>query len=78
MGIHTTIIDGYMGLLNNLSPNDKLELISKLSTSVKANLKPKKNKFKSAFGAMETSKTAEEIIEELKQQRSFKRDIESF
>jgi hypothetical protein len=71
MGIHTTIIDGYMGLLNNLSPNDKLELISKLSTSSKANLKPRKNKFKSAFGAMETSKTAEEIIKELKEYRSF-------
>lgn len=29
------LIDSYLGLLNNLSPENKLELISKLSESLK-------------------------------------------
>ena len=40
--INTTIVDGYAGLLDNLSPDNKLDLISKLTASVKTDLTKKK------------------------------------
>ena len=61
---NTTIIDGYVELLDNLSTNNKLDLISKLSASVKSDLTDKKSSFKKSFGAFDSKKSAEEIIEE--------------
>lgn len=74
----TTIVNGYIGLLDNLSPNDKLDLISKLTASVKADLADKKSSFKRAFGAFDSKKTAEEIIDEIRSSRVSNRQIESF
>jgi len=48
---NTTIINGYVGLLENLSPDNKLDLISKLTASVKTDLGNKKSTFKKSFGA---------------------------
>ena len=76
--INTTIIDGYVELLENLSTNNKLDLIYKLSTSVKTDLTKKKSSFKKAFGAFESAKTAEEIIDEIRNSRISNRQIESF
>lgn len=75
---NSKIVDGYFGLLDNLSPTNKLDLIAKLTASVKSDLKPKKSSFKKAFGAFESSKSAEEIIEEILESRVFNRQIESF
>jgi hypothetical protein len=75
---NTTILEGYVGLLENLSPNNKLDLISKLTASVKMDLGNKKSTFKKSFGAFESEKTAEEIIEELRNSRLFTREIEPF
>lgn len=74
--INTTIIEGYLGLLDNLSPSDKLDLISRLSASVKSDLTQKRSSFQRAFGAFKTDKTAEEIIEEIRSSRTFNRQIE--
>ena len=76
--INNTIIDGYISLLGNLSPNDKLDLISKLTESVKTDLTSKKTSFKKAFGGFDSTKSAEEIIEEIRGSRVFNRRIESF
>ena len=73
-----TIINGYFGLLENLSPDNKLDLISKLSASVKSDLGDKKATFKKSFGAFISEKTAEEIIEEIRNSRLFTREIEAF
>jgi hypothetical protein len=75
---NTTIVDGYIGLLDNLSPNNKLDLISKLTVSVKTDLAKKKSTFKKAFGAFDSKKSAEEIIAEIRGSRVFNRQIESF
>jgi hypothetical protein len=75
---NTTIIDGYVGLLENLSPDNKLDLISKLTESVKTDLGNRKSTFKKSFGAFESEKTAEEIIEEIRDSRLFTREIEPF
>jgi hypothetical protein len=73
-----TIIDGYVGLLSNLSTSNKLDLISKLTASVKVDLTNKKSSFKKSFGAFESSKSAEEIIDEIRSSRVFDRQIEPF
>lgn len=75
---NTALIDGYVGLLNNLSPSNKLDLISKLTDSIKTDLLEKKSSFKKSFGAFESSKSAEEIIEEIRSSRVSNRQIESF
>lgn len=76
--INTIIIDGYVGLLDNLSTNNKLDLISKLTASVKSDLTDKESSFKKAFGAFDSKKSAEEIIEEIKNSRVSTRQIETF
>lgn len=76
--INTIIVDGYVGLLDNLSTNNKLDLISKLTDSVKSDLIEKKSSFKKSFGAFESKKSAEEVIEEIRDSRVSTRQIESF
>lgn len=75
---NTTLVNGYVGLLANLSPTDKLDLIAKLTESVRNDLIEKNTSFKNSFGAFESEKSAEEIIDELRSNRSFTRKIESF
>ena len=76
--LNTTIVDGYVGLLDNLSTNNKLDLISRLTASVKTDLTNKKSSFRKAFGAFDSKKSAEEIIEEIRSSRVSIRQIESF
>ena len=64
--INTTIVEGYIGLLDNLSANDKLDLISKLTISVKTDLTNRKSSFRKAFGAFDSKKTSEQIIGEIR------------
>lgn len=75
---NNTIVEGYVGLLDNLSASNKLDLISKLTASVKTDLTTKKSSFKKAFGAFESKKTAEEIIDEIRSSRVTTRQIEEF
>lgn len=75
---NTKIVDGYVELLDNLSTSNKLDLISKLTASVKTDLTNKKSSFKKAFGAFDSKKTAEEIIKEIRDSRVSTRKIESF
>lgn len=72
------LIDSYLGLLNNLSPDSKLELISKLSDSLKGPKKPTNKSLSDLYGAFKSKKTADEIIADLKNSRNFNRKIEQF
>ncbi len=72
------LIDSYLGLLNNLSVDNKLELISKLSDSLKDSKKSTDKSIHELYGAFVTTKSAEEIILELKKARSFQRKAETF
>ncbi|MBA2760546.1 MAG: hypothetical protein H0U39_01035 [Segetibacter sp.] len=78
LNINTTLIDGYLKLLDNLSPSNKLDLISKLTASVSSDITTKKSSFEKAFGAFESDKTAEEIISEIRNSRTSTRQIEEF
>jgi hypothetical protein len=76
--INTSIVDGYVELLDNLSTDNQLDLISKLTASVRTDLSNKKSSFKKAFGAFDSKKSAEEIIEEIRNSRVSTRQIEAF
>lgn len=76
--VNTTIVDGYVGLLDNLSTDNKLDLITKLTALIKTDLTSKKSSFKKAFGAFDSKKSAEQIIEEIRNSRVSTRQIESF
>jgi predicted metal-binding transcription factor (methanogenesis marker protein 9) len=70
------LIDNYIGLLNNLSPDKKLELISRLSESLKEPKKSTNRTISNLFGAFISKKSADEIITELKNSRNFKHKTE--
>jgi len=74
--VNTSIIDGYIKLLDSLSPSSKLDLISKLTDSIKSDIGDKKNTFKKAFGAFHSKKDAQQIISEIRSSRTFNRKIE--
>ena len=74
--LNTSIIDGYLRLLDNLSPVTKLDLISRLSLSVKSDVRLKEKSFKQSFGGFDTKKSAEEIIKDIREARNFERKIE--
>lgn len=67
------LVDSYLGLLNNLSTESKLELIAKLSESLKGSQQPTDKSVKDLYGAFISEKSAEEIIAELKASRNFNR-----
>jgi hypothetical protein len=73
------LIDSYLGLLENLSPDNKLELISKLSDSLKSSKKQtRKNTDRSLddlCGAFIFDKSSDDLISELKKSRNFTRKI---
>ncbi len=71
--INTDLVDSYLTLLKSLSPNNKLELIARLSKSMKTTRKAQDNSWKSLFGAWELDQSADDFIEELKKDRNFSR-----
>lgn len=78
MKAETQILSGYWGLLSNLNPNLKLKLIEKLSKSISMDIITKKDRFEESFGAWIDNRDSEEIIKEIRNSRSFNRQIESF
>ena len=75
--INKTLIDNYFSLLKNLSSDIKLELIARLSKSMKTSKKTeKKVSLDSLYGSWESEQSADEIIAELKSARNFNRKRE--
>ena len=73
--ISESTLNKYFGMLENLDVNSKKELIIKLTKSI--NSKPnKEQKLDNIFGAWQDTKSAEEIILEIKDSRFNKREIE--
>jgi hypothetical protein len=76
--INTKLIESYLSLLKNMSTQNKLDLISKLTTSVKTDIEQEKTEFYTAFGGWDEHESAEELIETIKESRTFNRTIEEF
>lgn len=73
--LNTRIINSYTELLRHLSVTAKLDLIAKLTQSLKKNFKNKDNSFEKAFGAWDSSDNAEKLTKSLRSNRHFKRKI---
>ena len=72
-------VEAYMELLNNLSDEVKIEIITKLRESLNNEYKQQiNNDFYSAYGSWAEEETAEELIEIIKQGRVDTRVIEEF
>ena len=71
------VIDYYFGFLKNLTHDRKLDLISKLSESLKSTENKEEISLQSLFGAYKSEETAEEIIASLKASRITNRNIET-
>ena len=75
--INTTLIDSYFSFLKDLSTDSKLELISRLSKSMKTSVKIKKEiSLNSLYGSWKSEQSADEIITDLKRARVFNRERE--
>lgn len=73
--IDKTLVESYFTLLKNLSPNNKLELISRLSKSLKTKKKAKADSdFSTLFGSWVSDESAEELAAEIKNARNFTRN----
>lgn len=72
------VIDYYYGFLKNLKHDTKLDLISKLSESLKSTEKNNETSLQSLFGAYKSAEAAEEIIASLRESRVSNRNIEAF
>jgi len=70
------LVDSYFGLLKNLSQDNKLELIEKLSDTLKGQKKTTVKSLDDLYGAFISEQSADEIIADLKRSRNFSRKIE--
>lgn len=66
------IIETYSMLFDGLSSLTKIELIERLTKSLKREKNSKKDTFFKSFGAFGSEKPAEEIVEEIKSSRKFR------
>jgi len=74
--LNTAFLDNYLGLIRNLSPENKLDLIERITRTLKGNLTNKNRPITDAFGAWKSKKMADEIITEIRKSRTFNRQIE--
>jgi len=63
--------ESYYSLLKNLPITDKLDLINKISISIKEDLSKTENKFFNCFGKLNTKKSADELIDDIYNSRNF-------
>ena len=70
--IDKNILESYSNLFEGLSSFNKLELIERLSRSLKSETKSKEKNFFKSFGSFGSEKSPEEITKEIKANRMFK------
>ncbi len=76
LNVNSILVNNYVALLQNMSQDHKLELISKLAQSLKTE-KEEGMSMKELFGAFQSEQTADQLIEEIRQSRVFNREIEA-
>jgi hypothetical protein len=76
--LNAKIIESYISLLKNMSAQNKLDLISRLTNTIKTDLDQENTDFYKAFGGWDESESAEELIEAINGSRTFNKSIEEF
>ncbi len=74
--INKLLTDTYLQLLKNLSPGNKLDLIAKLTQSIKSDIEEKKSVFKRSFGAWQGNANPEELADDIRNSRQLGRQTE--
>jgi len=75
---NTALMDNYYSLLKNLSSDNKLKLIARLSKSMRSSKKVKREiSLSSLYGSWVSGHSADELITELKNARTFNRKREN-
>ena len=69
--MNTNLVDNYFSLLKNLDTDNKLELIARLSESMKTNKQAKDDSWKALFGALVLDQPVDDFVENLKKDRTF-------
>ncbi|RDC66405.1 hypothetical protein [Adhaeribacter pallidiroseus] len=59
--LDTKLVNSYLEILKKLSPANKLDLIAKLTQSVKSDLRVKDDAFEQTFGTWENSESTKEL-----------------
>ena len=74
---NVNIADNFWGMIKGLSVDVRLELISRISNSLKSEkVVDETDSWKSLFGAFESEQSADKIIEDLRKARFSNREIE--
>lgn len=68
------IVKSYSNLFDGLSSSSKIELLEKLTKSLRKDKKSRHKNFFESFGAFDSEKSAEEISKEIKESRKFNRE----
>jgi len=76
--VNTKLIDSYLSLMKNMSVSNKLDLISKLTSTVKKDIEQEQSDFYNSFGGWDTNESAEELISSIKGARTFNRKLDEF
>lgn len=76
--LNINIVDSYFKILKNLSADNKLKLIDKLSKSIKKPQKEKNGSLKALYGAFISEKSADELIQEIRSARTVNSNKEEF
>ncbi len=74
---NNSLAEYYIGILKNLNPYSKRDLISRLSQSMMENKRVPETWLQSLFGAYKTDETAEGIISGIRNSRVSNRNIET-
>jgi len=74
---NTILVNSYLHILEKLNPACQLDIISKLSESLKNRNKSSKNSFVKAFGSWDKAENAEELIRTIRKSRKFNRKTEA-
>jgi len=70
------LVEGYAELLESMSMANKLDLISKLTKSVKTEIDEDPNRLYKSFGQWKGNESADEMINVIRESRTFNRDRE--
>ena len=76
--VNTKLIDSYLSLMKNMSVSNKLDLISKLTRTVKIDIEQEQPDFYKSFGGWDKNESAEELISSIKGARTFNRKLDEF
>jgi len=76
--INNRLVESYITLLENMSTGNKLDLISKLTQSVKTDIDYNHNHTYESFGQWAGDESADEMINVIRESRTFSRSREEF